>query len=129
MIHFDMLTLDSHKLKIGVDQDTDILYVAFNNMMDLFNFSMLDKTVDDVTMALLQSDYRNHIYIDETECFEDHTDYMSKQLWVDVECLKFLRDESNAPFVMDEIVNFISQNEQALKEELHGTLNDRHSFE
>ena len=129
MIHFDMLTLDSHKLKIGVDQDTDILYVAFNNMMDLFNFSMLDKTVDDVTMALLQSDYRNHIYIDETECFEDHTDYVSKQLWVDVECLKFLRDESNAPFVMDEIVNFISQNEQALKEELHGTLNDSHSSE
>ena len=96
MIHFDILTLDSHKLKIGIDQDTDILYVAFNNMMDLFNFSMLDKTVDDVTMALLQSDYRNHIYIDETECFEDHTDYVSKQLWVDVECLKFLRDESEA---------------------------------
>ena len=127
MIHFDILTLDSHKLKIGIDQDTDILYVAFNNMMDLFNFSMLDKTVDDVTMALLQSDYRNHIYIDETECFEDHTDYVSKQLWVDVECLKFLRDESNAPFVMDDIVNFISQNEQALKEELHGTLNDSYS--
>ena len=129
MIHFDFLTLDSHKLKIGIDQDTDVLYIAFNNMMDLFNFSMLDKTVDDVTMALLQSDYRNHIYIDETECFEDHADYVSKQLWVDVDCLKFLRDESNAPFIMDEIVNFISQNEQALKEELHGTLNDSHSSE
>ena len=124
MIHFDVATVDNHALKIGIDTETGNLYIAFNNLMDLFNFSMLDKTCDDVTAALLGTEYRDHIYIDETEVFEDNTDYVSKQLWVDVECLKFLQAESNAPVVMDEIVNFVVNNEQALKEELNGSLND-----
>lgn len=124
MIHYAIATVDNHALKIGVDDDTDTLYVAFNNLMDLFNFSMMDKTCDDVTDALLGTEYRDHIYVDETEVFEDSVNYASKQLWVDVPCLKFLRDESNAPIVMDEILNFVIQNEDALKEELNGTLND-----
>lgn len=124
MIHFDFATVDSHTLKIGIDTETGNLYIAFNNLMDLFNFSMLDKTCDDVTAALLGTEYRDHIYIDETEVFEDTVDYVSKQLWVDIPCLKFLRDESNAPIVMDEILDFVTQNEDALKEELNGSLND-----
>lgn len=126
MIHFDVATVDSHALKIGVDTETGKLYIAFNNLMDLFNFSMLDKTCDDVTAALLGTEYRDHIYIDEIEVFESKTEHGSKQLWVDIPCLKFLRDESNAPIMMDEILNFVIQNEDALKEELNGTLNDRH---
>ena len=124
MIHFDVATIDSHAVKIGIDTDTGNLYVAFNNLMDLFNFSMLDKTCDDVTIALMGTEYRDHIYVDETEYFEDRVDYVSKQLWVDIPCLKFLQEESNAPFVMDEIVSFVVNNEQALKEELYGTLDD-----
>ena len=124
MIHFDTVTIDSHVLKIGVDTDDGKLYIAFNNLMDLFNFSMLDKTCDDVTAALMGTEYRDHIYIDETEVFEDRVDYVSKQLWVDVPCLQFLQAESNVPVVMDEIVSFVVNNEQALKEELYGTLND-----
>lgn len=129
MIHFDVATVDNHKLKIGIDTETNNLYIAFNNLMDLFNFSMLDKTCDDVTAALLETEYRNHIYIDETEVFEDNTDYVSKQLWVDIECLKFLRDESNVPELMDEIVDFVANNEEALKEELNGSLNDSDTLE
>ena len=124
MIHYDIATVDNHALKIGVDPETDKLYIVFNNLMDLFNFSMLDKTCDDVTAALLGTEYCDHIYVDETEVFEDNANYASKQLWVDVPCLKFLRDESNAPIVMDEILDFVAQNEDALKEELNGTLND-----
>jgi len=124
MIHYDVATVDSHHVKIGIDTETGNLYVAFNNLMDLFNFSMLDKTCDDVTAALLETEYRNHIYIDETEVFEDTMDYVSKQLWVDIECLKFLQAESNAPFVMDEIVSFVANNEEALKEELNESLDD-----
>ena len=126
MIHYDIATVDSHAIKIGVDPETDKLYIVFNNLMDLFNFSMLDKTCDDVTAALLGTEYHDHIYVDETEVVEDNANYASKQLWVDVPCLKFLRDESNAPIVMDEILNFVTQNEDALKEELNGTLNDSH---
>ena len=126
MIHFDIATVDSHALKIGVDTETEKLYIAFNNLMDLFNFSMLDKTCDDVTAALLGTEYRDHIYIDEIEVFESKASHGSKQLWVDIPCLKFLRDESNAPIMMDEILDFIMKNEDALKEELNGTLNDRH---
>ncbi len=126
MIHFDFATVDSHALKIGVDIETGKLYIAFNNLMDLFNFSMLDKTCDDVTAALLGTEYRDHIYIDEIEVFESKAGYGSKQLWVDIPCLKFLREESNAPIMMDEILDFVTKNEDALKEELNGTLNDRH---
>ena len=122
MIHFDVATVDSHALKIGVDTETGKLYIAFNNLMDLFNFSMLDKTCDDVTAALLGTEYRDHIYIDETEVFDAKAGYGSKQLWVDIPCLKFLRDESNAPIVMDEILNFIMQNEAELVAELKTTI-------
>ena len=131
MIHFDYLTVDNTRLKVGIDMDSSDkhLYVEFNVLMDLFNFTMMDKTVDDVTVALMGTSYRSHIYIDEvTEVFEDKKDYCSKELWVDVECLKFLRDESVAPFMMDEIVNFIEQNEKELKEELlNGLSNDGYS--
>lgn len=122
MIHFDVATVDSHALKIGVDTETGKLYIAFNNLMDLFNFSMLDKTCDDVTAALLGTEYRDHIYIDETEVFDAKAGCGSKQLWVDIPCLKFLRDESNAPIVMDEILNFIMQNEVELVAELKTTI-------
>ena len=122
MIHFDVATVDSHTLKIGVDTETGKLYIAFNNLMDLFNFSMLDKTCDDVTAALLGTEYRDHIYIDETEVFDSKAGCGSKQLWVDIPCLKFLRDESNAPIVMDEILNFIMQNEVELVAELKTTI-------
>lgn len=122
MIHFDVATVDSHALKIGVDTETGKLYIAFNNLMDLFNFSMLDKTCDDVTAALLGTEYRDHIYIDETEVFDSKAGCGSKQLWVDIPCLKFLRDESNAPIVMDEILNFILQNEAELVAELKTTI-------
>lgn len=124
MIHYDIATVDNHALKIGVDTETDELYIVFNNLMDLFNFSMMDKTCDDVTAALLGTEYRDHIYVDETEVFEDSADYVSKQLWVDVPCLKFLRDESNAPIVMDEILNFVMQNEAELIAELKSTIGD-----
>ena len=122
MIHFDVATVDSHALKIGVDTETGKLYIAFNNLMDLFNFSMLDKTCDDVTAALLGTEYRDHIYIDETEVFDAKAGCGSKQLWVDIPCLKFLRDESNAPIVMDEILNFIMQNEAEIVAELKTTI-------
>ena len=122
MIHFDVATVDSHALKIGVDTETGKLYIAFNNLMDLFNFSMLDKTCDDVTAAVLGTEYRDHIYIDETEVFDAKAGCGSKQLWVDIPCLKFLRDESNAPIVMDEILNFIMQNEAELVAELKTTI-------
>ena len=122
MIHYDIATVDNHALKIGIDTDTGNLYIAFNNLMDLFNFSMLDKTCDDVTTALLGTEYRDHIYIDETEVFEDTVDYVSKQLWVDIPCLKFLRDESNAPIIMDEILDFVTQNEAELISELKATI-------
>ena len=122
MIHFDVATVDSHALKIGVDTETGKLYIAFNNLMDLFNFSMLDKTCDDVTAALLGTEYRDHIYIDETEVFDSKAGCGSKHLWVDIPCLKFLRDESNAPIVMDEILNFIMQNEAELVAELKTTI-------
>ena len=122
MIHFDVATVDSHALKIGVDTETGKLYIAFNNLMDLFNFSMLDKTCDDVTAALLGTEYRDHIYIDETEVFDAKAGCGIKQLWVDIPCLKFLRDESNAPIVMDEILNFIMQNEAELVAELKTTI-------
>ena len=122
MIHFDVATVDRHALKIGVDTETGKLYIAFNNLMDLFNFSMLDKTCDDVTAALLGTEYRDHIYIDETEVFDAKAGCGSKQLWVDIPCLKFLRDESNAPIVMDEILNFIMQNEAELVAELKTTI-------
>ena len=122
MIHFDVATVDSHALKIGVDTETGKLYIAFNNLMDLFNFSMLDKTCDDVTAALLGTEDRDHIYIDETEVFDAKAGCGSKQLWVDIPCLKFLRDESNAPIVMDEILNFIMQNEAELVAELKTTI-------
>ena len=122
MIHYDIATVDNHTLKIGVDTETDKLYIAFNNLMDLFNFSMMDKTCDDVTAALLGTEYRDHIYVDETEVFTDNVNYASKQLWVDVPCFKFLRDESNAPIVMDEILNFVTQNEEELIAELKSTI-------
>lgn len=124
MIHYDVATVDCHALKIGIDTETGNLYIAFNNLMDLFNFSMLDKTCDDVTAALLGTEYRDHIYIDETEVFEDNADYVSKQLWVDIPCLKFLRDESNVPVVMDEILDFVTQNEAELITELKATIGE-----
>lgn len=129
MIHFDVATIENRKVKIGIDTETNNLYISFNNLMDLFNFSMLDKTCDDVTIALLNTPYREHIYVDETEYFEDTIDYISKQLWVDIECLKFLRDEANVPCMLDAIVEFVTQNEQALKEELYGSLDDGYSAE
>lgn len=126
MIHFDFLTVDNTRLKVGIDMDSSDkhLYVEFNDLMVLFNFTMMDKTVDDVTVALMSTPYRSHIYIDEVaEVFEDKKDYCSKELWVDVECLQFLRDESVAPFMLDDIVNFLADHEQELRQELLSTIN------
>lgn len=125
MIHFDTLTRDEVKLKVGVDMDTPEkkLYVEFNELMPLFNFTMMDKTTDDVTVALMGTEYRNHIYVDEScEVMEQAGTHISQGLWVDISCLKFLRDESVAPFVMDDIVNFLADNEQELRQELLSTI-------
>lgn len=126
MIHFDTLKYQDVKLKIGIDMDTPEkkIYVEFNALTSLFNFTLMDKTTDDVTMALMNTEYRNHIYVDEScEVMEQTSDYVSRELWVDVPCLNFLRDESIAPFVMDDIVNFITINEQELRKELLSTIN------
>ena len=122
MIHFDFATIDNVQLKIGVNEEDGKLYVSFNNLMSIFNATMMDKTCDDVTCALMGTEYRNHIVLDDTEFFEDNVDYASKQLWVDVPCFKFLAEESNAPFLFTPLVNFVTQNETALIEELHKTL-------
>lgn len=125
MIHFDTLTVDNTKLKVGIDMDTPEkkLYVEFNVLTPLFNFTMMDKTTDDVTVALMNTEYRNHIYIDEScEVMEYIGNHISQELWVDIPCLKFLRDESIAPFVMDDIVNFLSEHEQELRQELLSTI-------
>lgn len=121
MIHFDFATIDNVQLKIGVNEEDGKLYVSFNNLMSIFNATMMDKTCDDVTCALMNTEYRNHIVLDETEFFEDNTTYVSKQLWVDVSCFKFLAEESNAPFLFTPLVNFVTQNETALIEELRKT--------
>lgn len=122
MIHFDFATIDNVQLKIGINEEDGKLYVSFNNLMSIFNATMMDKTCDDVTCALMNTEYRNHIVLDDTEFFEDNVDYVSKQLWVDVSCFKFLAEESNAPFLFTPLVNFITQNETALIEELRKTL-------
>lgn len=122
MIHFDFATIDNVQLKIGINDEDGKLYVSFNNLMSIFNATMMDKTCDDVTCALMNTEYRNHIVLDDTEFFEDNVDYVSKQLWVDVSCFKFLAEESNAPFLFTPLVNFITQNETALIEELRKTL-------
>ena len=125
MIHFDTLTLDNVKLKVGIDMDTPEkkLYVEFNLLMPIFNFTMMDKTTDDVTVALMGTEYRNHIYVDEScEVMEQVGTHISQELWVDIPCLKFLRDESVAPFVMDDIVNFLAEHEQELRQELLSTI-------
>lgn len=125
MIHFDTLTLDNVKLKIGIDMSTPEkkLYVEFNALMPIFNFTMMDKTTDDVTVALMGTEYRKHIYVDEScEVMEEVGTYISQELWVDITCLKFLKDESVAPFVMEDIVNFLSDHEQELRQELLSTI-------
>ena len=122
MIHFDFATIDNVQLKIGLNEEDGKLYVSFNNLMSIFNVTMMDKTCDDVTCALMRTEYRNNIVLDDTEFFEDNVDYASKQLWVDVPCFKFLAEESNAPFLFTPLVNFVTQNETALIEELHKTL-------
>ncbi len=122
MIHFDFATIDNVQLKIGLNEEDGKLYVSFNNLMSIFNATMMDKTCDDVTCALMNTEHRNHIVLDDTEFFEDNVDYVSKQLWVDVSCFKFLAEESNAPFLFTPLVNFITQNETALIEELRKTL-------
>jgi hypothetical protein len=122
MIHFDFATIDNVQLKIGLNEEDGKLYVSFNNLMSIFNATMMDKTCDDVTCALMNTEYRNHIVLDDTEFFEDNVDYVSKQLWVDVACFKFLAEESNAPFLFTPLVDFITQNETALIEELRKTL-------
>lgn len=121
MIHFDTLKYQETKLKIGIDMDTPEkkLYVEFNMLMPLFNFTMMDKTTDDVTVALMGTEYRNHIYVDEScEVMEQIGTHISQELWVDIPCLEFLKEESIAPFVMEDVVNFIVQNEQELRKEL-----------
>ena len=118
MIHFDFATIDNVQLKIGLNEEDGKLYVSFNNLMSIFNATMMDKTCDDVTCALMGTEYRNHIVLDDTEFFEDNVDYVSKQLWVDVSCFKFLAEESNAPFLFTPLVNFITQNEAELITEL-----------
>lgn len=122
MIHFDTATIDNVPLKIGYNDEDGKLYIGFNNLMQIFNATMLDKTCDDVTCALMGTEYRTHILIDETEFFEDHVDYVSKQLWVDVPCFKFLADESNAPFLFTPLVSFVTQNEAELIAELKATI-------
>ena len=125
MIHFDTLTLDEVKLKVGIDMDTPEkkVYVEFNNLMPIFNFTMMDKTTDDVTVALMGTEYRNHIYVDAScEVREQAGTHISQELWVDIPCLKFLKEESVAPFVMEDIVNFLSDNEQELRQELLSTI-------
>ena len=122
MIHFDIATIDNVPLKIGLNDEDGKLYISFNNLMQIFNATMLDKTCDDVTCALMGTEYRSHILIDDTEFFEDHVDYVSKQLWVDVPCFKFLADESNAPFLFTPLVDFVTQNEAELIAELKSTI-------
>lgn len=122
MIHFDFATIDNVQLKIGLNEEDGKLYVSFNNLMSIFNATMMDKTCDDVTCVLMSTEYRSHIVLDDTEFFEDGVDYVSKQLWVDVSCFKFLAEESNAPFLFTPLVNFVTQNETALMEELRKTL-------
>ncbi len=122
MIHFDFATIDNVRLKIGINEEDGKLYVSFNNLTSIFNATMMDKTCDDVTCALMNTEYRNHIVLDDTEFFEDNVDYVSKQLWVDVSCFKFLAEESNAPFLFTPLVDFVTQNETALIEELRKTL-------
>lgn len=121
MIHFDTLKYQDVKLKIGIDMDTPEkkLYVEFNTLMPLFNFTLMDKTTDDVTVALMGTEYRNHIFVDEScEVMEQIGNHISQELWVDIPCLKFLKEESVAPFMMEDIVSFIEQNEQELRKEL-----------
>lgn len=122
MIHFDTATIDNVPLKIGYNDEDGKLYIGFNNLMQIFNATMMDKTCDDVTCALMGTEYRTHILIDETEFFEDHVDYVSKQLWVDVPCFKFLAEESNAPFLFTPLVSFVTQNEAELIAELKATI-------
>ena len=118
----DIATIDNVPLKIGLNDEDGKLYISFNNLMQIFNATMLDKTCDDVTCALMGTEYRSHILIDDTEFFEDHVDYVSKQLWVDVPCFKFLKDESNAPFLLQPLVDFVTQNEAELITELKSTI-------
>ena len=121
MIHSAICTIESTPVEIGIDTNTVELklYVEFNSLMPLFNFTLMDKTVDDVTVALLGTPYRANIYIDPAvDVMENKGDYISKQLWVDIQCLEFLKDESNAPFVMEDIVSFIKNNEAELRQEL-----------
>ena len=125
MIHFDTLTLYDVKLKVGVDMDTPEkkVYIEFNNLMPIFNFTMMDKTTDDVTVALMGTEYRSHIYVDTScEVMELSGTHISQELWVDIPCLKFLKDESVAPFVMEDIVNFLVDHEQELRQELLSTI-------
>lgn len=125
MIHFDELTYQDVRLKIGIDMDTSDkkMYIQFNDLIPLFNFTMMDKTTDDVTVALMGTEYRNHIFINEScEVMEDAGNHISQELWVDLECLKFLKEESVAPFMMEDIVSFIEQNEQELRKELLSTI-------
>lgn len=125
MIHFDELTFQEVRLKIGIDMDTPDkkIYVQFNDLMPLFNFTMMDKTTDDVTVALMGTEYRNHIFINEScEVMEDTGTNISQELWVDLDCLKFLKEESVAPFMMEDVVSFIEQNEQELRKELLSTI-------
>lgn len=125
MIHFDELTYQEVRLKIGIDMETPDkkMYIQFNDLMPLFNFTMMDKTTDDVTVALMGTEYRNHIFIDEScEVMEETGTHISQELWVDLECLKFLKEESVAPFMMEDVVSFIEQNEQELRKELLSTI-------
>lgn len=125
MIHSAVCTIGATPVEIGIDTNTiDLkMYIEFNSLMPLFDFTLMDRTVDEVTVALLGTEYRNHIYIEaSTEVMEDKGDHTSQQLWVDIPCLEFLKDESNAPFVMEDIVSFIKQNETELRQELVSTI-------
>lgn len=126
MIHSNYITLQDIRLELGIDMEASPentkLLICFNPLMCLFNFTMFDKTVDDVTCALLNTPYRNEIHIDNIEYFEDKKDYVSKQLWITTNVLNFLLQESLAPFVWEDIVKFITDNEQELIKELRNSL-------
>ena len=124
MIHSDILTLKAVKLELGIDteEQPSRLYVLFNPLMSLFDFSLMDRTVDDVTCALLGTEYRNELKIDDCiDYFEDNINAVSKELWVTIKCLKFLAEESNAPFLWEDIITFITQNETELIQELQNS--------
>ena len=122
MMHSAVCTICDVKVELGVDtfEDNKVIYIEFNSLFALFNYE--DKTVDDVTMALLNTPYRNQLFIDTIEVYEDHKDYCSKQLWITKDVLLALKEDSDVPFIIQAIYDFVYQNENYLILELNKML-------